>query len=800
MMKQQHSLSERYWQLMVVLLLLAGGIPAVAMAYVYQPDEYGAPCFVDGGAWDPSGGYIQDIAKATLGTVESCACSGTPGCTWDPDPANNSVEFKNAGKPYYQMTLDCNEPFEAYSMAWTLANTDWDPPQGRGEWCTEAVSYWHKHAHIPYETGYGEDPSDWAWLVTGAPDLVDWYRAQEALADGRGRFIEHDELSYDDIELGVNVPVPGAYVPIRGYYTANHTWKSWRDTGHSLIVDEMWIYQDALGEVCRIEVTLLEGNSGDMVWNARPAWTDIIDLTPEGSSSLGSKERKIYGFGIDLDEDGKPIYDPDRLHYVTDPGVICTRLLSPVATLDPFWDEDRYKRLVDYARIIDEHGGPGITSTSIKTGNRLPDGSKTQWYFPAGLKEEVITIDLRDAYPLPLQGIEFRWSNDTYVPEKVEYSVQFAGEKGEYQNAAMPNVTIPTDKVNPPIPCRFDPDGPVKEVRYIRLVFPEGTFPKDATLHLLRLWVASGYPDDADDPHDDTPSITVTYPNGGEIWKQGSAPDLRWTSTGDPGPTVKIEALRGSAVIGTIPAIPIGSNGSGEYTLKVPYNTPPGNKYRIRVTSTDTPSVTDTSNNNFTVIPALTLAAPNGGEVWQQGSTHAINWTYFGTPGTTVIIEALKGPMVVGTISSPVGFGGIGSYNLKVPCCTPPGTDYRFRITSTSYPGCTDASDGNFTISSGITVAEPNGGEKWLRGSPQTVRWYYTDECGPAVKIEALRGTKVIATIPSAPIGSGGKGSFDLKVPSTTPLGTDYWFRVTSTSCASSTDTSDGPFAIVAPV
>ena len=797
MMTQQRSPSVGYWKGVLVLLLLIGVIPAVAMAYDYQPDEPDAPCFIDGGAWDPSGGYIQDIAKATLGTNESCACSGTPGCTWDPNPTNSSIEFSNAGKPFYQMTLDCNEPFEAYSMAWTLANTDWEPPEGRSEWCTEAVSYWHKHAHIPYETGYGTDPSDWAWLVTGAPDLVDWYRVQETLADGRGRFIEHGELSYDDIELGVNVPVPGAYVPIRGYDAGTRTWMSWRDTGHSLIVDEMWIYQDAQSNVCRIEVTLLEGNSQNRVRNDRAPWTDIIDITPEGSSFIGSSNRKIFGFGIDLDAAGNPIYDHARLHYVTNTSIICLDPLPAVATLDPFWDEGQYKRLVSYAALREKYGGPTITSTSIKTGGRLPDGCKTQWYFPAGLKEEVITIDLRAPYPLPIQGIEFRWDDgkDYWVPEKVNYLIQYAGEDGNYRDAIMPELIIPTDKVNPPIPTTLYPDE-TRKVQYVRLVFPEGTFPKGAALDLLRFWVESGYPGEAEDP-----PIIVTSPNGGETWKQGSYQTIRWNYGGYPGPTVKIDVLRGSSVLGTIPAVSIGSNSSGEYTLKVPYNTPPGNKYRIRVTSTDTPSVTDSSDNNFTVSSAISMTSPNGGEVWQQGSTHRINWTYFGTPGTTVIIEALKGPAVFGTIPGiPTGFGGMGMYELKVPCCTPTGNDYKFRITSASYPGCTDTSDGNFSISSGITVAEPNGGEKWPRGSHQTVRWNYTDECGPAVKIEALRGTKVVATIPSVPIGSGGKGSFSLTVPYTTLLATDYSFRVTSTSCASSTDTSDGPFAIVAGV
>ena len=96
-------------------LLAALTIAAPCMAWAvcdYQPDEVGCPCFWDAGVWDPGGPYIQDVAQATFGTEESCPCPdpADPTCDWDPDPADPDVNFRDAGKPYYQMVLGCNEP------------------------------------------------------------------------------------------------------------------------------------------------------------------------------------------------------------------------------------------------------------------------------------------------------------------------------------------------------------------------------------------------------------------------------------------------------------------------------------------------------------------------------------------------------------------------------------------------------------------------------------------------------------------------------------------------------------------
>ena len=299
-----------------------------------------------------------------------------------------------------------------------------------------------------------------------------------------------------------------------------------------------------------------------------------------------------------------------------------------------------------------------------------------------------------------------------------------------------------------------------------------------------------------------TPPIQVESPNGGETWTLGSAQSITWSYTGNPGPSVKIEALKGETVIATIPSVPIGSGGSGSFNLTVPFSTPLGDDYRFRVTSTSNPAYTDVSDAPFTIASPIVVVSPDGGEVWQLGSAQAVQWSYTGNPGSTVKIEALRGETVVATIPGvSIGSGGSGSFNLTVPFSTPLGDNYRFRVTSTSNPAYTDVSDAPFTIcadsGTSITLDTPNGNENYVQGSTQTIQWHYTGNPGPTVKIEALRGDKVLATVASSySIGSNGTGSYDLTFPYNTPLGSDYRIRVTSNRNPAWTDTSDAPFTI----
>jgi C1A family cysteine protease len=100
------------------------------------------------------------------------------------------------------------------------------------------------------------------------------------------------------------------------------------------------------------------------------------------------------------------------------------------------------------------------------------------------------------------------------------------------------------------------------------------------------------------------PSLSLVSPNGGEAWKTKSTQIIKWSLTGNPGSSLKIELLKAGTVSQTITS---GANTStGSYTWKIPVSQPIGTDYQIRITSNTNSSYTDMSNGNFSV----TSAAP----------------------------------------------------------------------------------------------------------------------------------------------------------------------------------------------
>jgi parallel beta-helix repeat protein len=106
-----------------------------------------------------------------------------------------------------------------------------------------------------------------------------------------------------------------------------------------------------------------------------------------------------------------------------------------------------------------------------------------------------------------------------------------------------------------------------------------------------------------------TSSITVTAPNGGETWKQGTSNTITWSYTGSPGSTVKIELLKGSTPVGAIAeSVPIGSGGKGTYSWPISSTGTTGSDYKVSVQSTSQPSISDMSNNYFTVTAGTAIS------------------------------------------------------------------------------------------------------------------------------------------------------------------------------------------------
>jgi len=286
--------------------------------------------------------------------------------------------------------------------------------------------------------------------------------------------------------------------------------------------------------------------------------------------------------------------------------------------------------------------------------------------------------------------------------------------------------------------------------------------------------------------------ITVTSPDGKENWIRGAAHEIMWMYTGSPGSYVQIELLK-AGVVNKVITTSTANDGSYDWTI--PSTQALGADYRIRITSTAYPDVTDSSNANFEITPgSLTVTSPNGRETWPRDTGHTITWTKSGSLGNYVKIELLKADvvnqiLVASTTNS-------GSYSWTIPSSQALGADYSIRITSTTYPDVTDSSNANFVITPGsLTVTSLNGGETFLKDTAHTITWTKSGSTGDSVLIELLKAGVVNRVITAS---TANDGSYDWTILSAQALGADYRIRITSTTYPEVTDSSNTNFEITA--
>lgn len=91
--------------------------------------------------------------------------------------------------------------------------------------------------------------------------------------------------------------------------------------------------------------------------------------------------------------------------------------------------------------------------------------------------------------------------------------------------------------------------------------------------------------------------------------------------------------------------------------------------------------------------------------------------------------------------------------------------------------------------SSNITIVSPNGGERWLSGTSNTINW--TSNINEDVKIELYKGGSIFYTIANSTSNSG---NYLWTIPDTLHTGHDYKVKITSVLDSSITDYSDSGF------
>jgi hypothetical protein len=119
------------------------------------------------------------------------------------------------------------------------------------------------------------------------------------------------------------------------------------------------------------------------------------------------------------------------------------------------------------------------------------------------------------------------------------------------------------------------------------------------------------------------PAVVLTSPNGGENWLVGKQYSITWTSINVQNLNIEYSTNNGilwNTIEGSTSA------GPGSYIWTIPNSV--SVECLVRLSSTDNSSVTDQSDQPFTIDLErnLTLVSPSGGEVYTSGEKMAITW------------------------------------------------------------------------------------------------------------------------------------------------------------------------------
>ncbi|MCP4713395.1 MAG: hypothetical protein GY869_32600, partial [Planctomycetes bacterium] len=251
------------------------------------------------------------------------------------------------------------------------------------------------------------------------------------------------------------------------------------------------------------------------------------------------------------------------------------------------------------------------------------------------------------------------------------------------------------------------------------------------------------------------PAVTVTSPNGGEVWGIDTSQDITWTSVGAVG-DIKIELSTDNGTSWSTIVTSTANDGSYNWTVQ---GSPSGNCL-LRVGEIDgTPS--DVNDAVFSVIqPTVTVTSPNGGETWDIDTSHPITWTSYGTAGNVKIDYSTDNGTTWTAVTASTADDG--SYNWTVPHA--PSGNCLIRVGEIDgIPS--DISDGVFSIVlPPIIITSPSGGETWEKNSSHPITWTYTSTVD-FIKIDY--STDNGATWTTVTASTANDGSYDWTVPDT---------------------------------
>ncbi|MFZ4399676.1 MAG: hypothetical protein ACOYO1_06560 [Bacteroidales bacterium] len=287
-------------------------------------------------------------------------------------------------------------------------------------------------------------------------------------------------------------------------------------------------------------------------------------------------------------------------------------------------------------------------------------------------------------------------------------------------------------------------------------------------------------------------SITITSPNGGEVWAGCTQKSITWTASGTSNNyTIDYTTDGGVSWISVTSSLYI-TSGSFSWTVPNINST----NCKIRIVDSNTPSCSDMSDYTFSITAPLLLISPNGGESWQAGSYKNINWVANGTTNYYDIYYSTNAGTSWTNIVNNQYISG-QTYNWLLP--NSPSEQCLIKIQDHSNTSCmVDISNNLFTITPptpSITVSSPNGGNTLYAGNSYTISWYSAYVTSNLVKIE-YSTDNANNWIPIT-TSTSNSGSYSWTVPYT--FSTNCLVKITDLSNPATYDQSNSVFSIQPP-
>ncbi len=283
--------------------------------------------------------------------------------------------------------------------------------------------------------------------------------------------------------------------------------------------------------------------------------------------------------------------------------------------------------------------------------------------------------------------------------------------------------------------------------------------------------------------------ITVTSPNGGEVFTALTTATITWTNL----PSVTGLYTIFYSTNGGSGWTTIASNISGNaYVWNVP-NVPSTNCL-IRVRDSGNSCKIDESDAVFTIEPPLpVLLSPNGGEELNAGCATNITWVPAVFYSSVRVDYSPDGGLTWINISS-------GASNTGTLSWTPPyvfSNNYLIKVANSSNVLIADISDAPFTVQNPIEVTSPNGGEELIGCNSYNITWDKPGSCISRFRIEYSIDNGVTWVLLNTPnnSGSGNTQSYTWNIPNTITT-TEGLVRVLDYYNSSVLDVSDANFSI----